>query len=74
MFFVSYVIFEIPSNMVIVRVRPSLYLCGLAFAWGLVAALMAVTNNANQLAGVRVVLGFVESGFAPGITFYLSSW
>ncbi|KAJ5698769.1 hypothetical protein N7462_000774 [Penicillium macrosclerotiorum] len=74
LFFVSYVIFEVPSNMIIARVRPSLYLCGLALLWGLIAALMAVTKNWQQLAGVRFVLGFVESGFAPGIAFYLSSW
>ncbi|KAF3396966.1 putative metabolite transport protein NicT [Talaromyces pinophilus] len=46
----------------------------LAVAWGIVAAMMALTNNWKQLAGVRFVLGFVESGFAPGIAFYLSSW
>lgn len=74
LFFVSYIIFEVPSNMLIARVRPSLYLCGLAVVWGIVAATMALTNNWKQLAGVRFVLGFVESGFAPGIAFYLSSW
>lgn len=74
LFFVSYIIFEVPSNMLIARVRPSLYLCGLAVLWGVIAAMMALTNNWKQLAGVRFVLGFVESGFAPGIAFYLSSW
>ncbi|KAK9357753.1 major facilitator superfamily domain-containing protein [Lipomyces starkeyi] len=73
-FFISYVLFEIPSNMVLARVRPSLYLCGLAICWGAVAASMGATKNWQQLAGVRFVLGFVESGFAPGIAFYLSSW
>jgi MFS family permease len=74
LFFVSYIVFEVPSNMIIARVRPSLYLCGLAILWGVIAALMAVTQNWKQLAGVRLVLGFIESGFAPGIAFYLSSW
>lgn len=60
--------------MLIARVRPSLYLCSLAVIWGIVAALMAATHNWTQLAGVRFVLGVVESGFAPGIAFYLSSW
>lgn len=60
--------------MLSARVRPSLYLRGLAVAWGIVAAMMALTSNWKQLAGVRFVLGFVESGFAPGIAFYLSSW
>ena len=52
-FFISYVIFEIPSNMIIARVRPSLYLSGLAVIWGGIAACMAATNNWGQLAGVR---------------------
>ena len=73
-FFVSYVIFEIPSNLILTRVRPSLYLSGLAVAWGGIAACMAATNNWRQLAGVRFALGVIEAGFAPGIAFYLSSW
>ena len=35
---------------------------------------MAATNNWKQLAAVRFCLGIVEAGFAPGVTFYLSSW
>ena len=73
-FFVSYVLFEVPSNLLITRARPSLYLSGIAVLWGIVAACMAATQNWQQLAGVRLVLGFIESGFAPGVAFYLSSW
>jgi MFS family permease len=73
-FFVSYVLFEVPSNLLIARARPSLYLSGIAVLWGIIAACMAATQNWQQLAGVRLVLGFVESGFAPGVAFYLSSW
>lgn len=73
-FFVSYVLFEIPSNMLLTRVRPSLYLSGIAVIWGGIAACMAATRNYHQLAGVRFALGVVESGFAPGVAFYLSSW
>ena len=71
---VSYVLFEVPSNLVLARVRPSLYLSGLCILWGGVAACMAATNNWKQLAAVRFCLGVVEAGFAPGVTFYLSSW
>jgi MFS family permease len=73
-FFVSYVVFEIPSNMLIARARPSLYLSGIAIIWGIVAASMAATKDWKQLTAIRFVLGFVESGFAPGVAFYLSSW
>lgn len=67
-------IFEIPSNLILTRVRPSLYLSGLCILWGGVAACMAATSNYKQLAGVRFCLGVVEAGFAPGVAFYLSSW
>ena len=73
-FFISYVIFEVPSNLIIARVRPSLYLSGLAVAWGAIAACMAATHSWQQIAGTRFALGVIESGFAPGIAFYLSSW
>lgn len=73
-FFISYVLFEIPSNMLLARVRPSLYLSGIAVIWGGIAACMAATQNYKQLAGVRFALGVIESGFAPGVAFYLSSW
>ncbi|OCF43599.1 hypothetical protein I317_02490 [Kwoniella heveanensis CBS 569] len=73
-FFISYVVFEIPSNLLIARVRPSLYLSGLCVIWGGVAALMGATHNWQQLAGVRFALGVLEAGFAPGVAFYLSSW
>lgn len=73
-FFISYVIFEIPSNLLIARVRPSLYLSALCVLWGAVSACMAATNNWQQLAAVRFCLGVAEAGFAPGVAFYLSSW
>ncbi|WWC72620.1 uncharacterized protein I206_106582 [Kwoniella pini CBS 10737] len=73
-FFVSYVIFEVPSNLAIGRLRPSLYLSGLCMLWGGVAACMGAANNYQQLAGVRFALGVIEAGFAPGVAFYLSSW
>lgn len=63
-----------PSNYILTRVRPSLYLSGLCVLWGGVAACMAAASNWQQLAGVRFALGVVEAGFSPGVTFYLSSW
>ncbi|KAL1412688.1 hypothetical protein Q8F55_000435 [Vanrija albida] len=73
-FFISYLVFEVPSNLLIARCRPSLYLSGLCIVWGGVSACMAATTNWKQLAGVRFALGVAEAGFAPGVAFYLSSW
>ncbi|KAF9893319.1 hypothetical protein FE257_011751 [Aspergillus nanangensis] len=74
LFFVSYLIFEVPANMILTRVRPSVFLPGLGLIWGTFAALMGATQNWTQLAGMRFLLGFAEAGFAPGCAFFLSSW
>jgi MFS family permease len=73
-FFVSYMVFEIPSNMILNRVRPSIYLPGLAILWGTIATCMGAVQNTQQLTVLRFLLGIAEAGFAPGCTFYLSSW
>ena len=73
-FFVSYVFFEIPSNMILTRTRPSLYLPGIMFLWGGVTIGMAFTPSYEALVGLRFLMGVLEAGFAPGILMLLSSW
>ncbi|GKT61954.1 nicotinamide mononucleotide permease [Colletotrichum tofieldiae] len=73
-FFVGYVVFEVPSNMVLARTRPSVYLPGIMSLWGAVTIGMAFTPNYKALIGFRVVMGVLESGFAPGVLLLLSSW
>ncbi|KAK1978919.1 nicotinamide mononucleotide permease [Colletotrichum cereale] len=73
-FFVGYVAFEVPSNMILARTRPSVYLPGLMTLWGAVTVGMAFTPNYKALIGFRIVMGVLESGFAPGVLLLLSSW
>lgn len=73
-FFIAYLLMEVPSNMILNRVRPSRYLPALAVLWGIVATCMGAVSNWRQLIGLRVLLGLFEAGFAPGCAFYLSSW
>lgn len=73
-FFVGYVVFEVPSNMILTRTRPSRYLTGIMFAWGGVTIGMAFVKNYETLIGLRILMGLLESGFAPGILLLLSSW
>ncbi|KAJ9094626.1 hypothetical protein QFC19_007839 [Naganishia cerealis] len=70
----SYVIGEVPSNMILVRVKPAIYLPALMFTWGGISMCLAACNSYQTLAVVRFFLGVVEAGFAPGILFLLSSW
>ena len=73
-FFVSYVLFEVPANMILHRIRPSLFLSLICFVWGGIAACMAACRTWSQIAAVRFCLGVVEAAFAPGVAYYLSCW
>ncbi|KAF5026964.1 hypothetical protein F66182_994 [Fusarium sp. NRRL 66182] len=73
-FFVGYVVFEVPSNMILARTRPSRYLPAIMFAWGGVTTGMAFTPSYEALIGLRILMGILESGFAPGVLLLLSSW
>ena len=73
-FFISYVIFEIPSNLILSRTRPSIYIPTIMALWGAVTCCMALVRSAGALMAVRFVLGILEAGFAPGIMLILSSW
>lgn len=59
-FFISYLVCEVPANMILTRVRPSLFLPGLGILWGCFAMLMAATQNYSQVAGMRFLLGVAE--------------
>ncbi|KAJ6590694.1 major facilitator superfamily domain-containing protein [Mycena vulgaris] len=60
--------FFVPSNMILTRVRPSIYLSTICVMWGGGSCIW------QQLSAVRFCLGVIEAGFAPGVAFYLSSW
>ncbi|GAA5998415.1 hypothetical protein JCM5350_005942, partial [Sporobolomyces pararoseus] len=73
-FFVGYVITEAPSNVLIKRLRPSIYIPCLMFAWSIVMTLMGIVHNFEGLAAARFFLGLAESGLFPGICLYLTCW
>ncbi|OJJ42259.1 hypothetical protein ASPZODRAFT_77400 [Penicilliopsis zonata CBS 506.65] len=72
--YVGYLLMQIPSNLMLSRMRPSLYLPGAMIIWGCVSASTAATHNFAQLMGVRLVLGFFEAPFFAGAVFLCSSW
>jgi MFS family permease len=74
LFFFAYCLCEIPSNVVMFRVGPRLWLARIMITWGLVSALMAMVVGPRSFYGARLLLGMSEAGFFPGITFFLSSW
>ena len=69
MFFVPYIILEVPSNMLIHKCRPSWYLGGMMFCWGLVNMGMGFVNTYEGLVVLRFVLGIFEAGVLPGMIY-----
>ncbi|KAG2220874.1 hypothetical protein INT45_004042 [Circinella minor] len=74
MFFIGYVILQIPANMVITKVRPSIMLPCVVTLWGAVVCFMALVKTHSALFGLRFVLGIAEAPFYPGMVFVLGNW
>ncbi|KAF9524342.1 major facilitator superfamily domain-containing protein [Crepidotus variabilis] len=73
-FFPWYVAAEIPSNIMMKRTSPSLWLCIIMLVWGVCMTLMGVVHNYGGLLAVRMALGLAEGGLFPGVTWYITSW
>ncbi|KAL5342722.1 major facilitator superfamily domain-containing protein [Aspergillus crustosus] len=73
-FYISYIVFEIPSNIACKWLGPGWFLPGLTVAFGLCSVFTAFVQTMESAAGVRFVLGIFEAGMMPGISYYLSRW
>jgi len=74
LFYITYIIFEVPSNLILARVGARRWIARIMVTWGLVACGMAFIQTPGQLYGMRLLLGMAEAGFTPGIIYYLSRW
>jgi len=73
-FFVGYMVFEVPSNLLLERIGVRKTMLRIMFAWGIVAAAMAFVQTPLQFYVARVLLGVFEAGFLPGVILYLTYW
>ena len=73
-FFISYVLFEVPSNQFLVRTGARIWLFRIMISWGIITVLIAFVQTPVQLAILRFLLGAAEAGFTPGIMLYLTFW
>src|SRR5260221_2561791 len=73
-FFLSYVLFEIPSNVILARVGARLWIARIMISWGLVSSATMFVRSASGFYTLRFLLGLAEAGFFPGIIFYLTRW
>jgi MFS family permease len=74
LFFIGYLIFELPSNLLLERVGARLWFARIMVSWGLVTLALAFTRNAAMFYTLRFALGALEAGFFPGVLFVLTLW
>ncbi|KXS09480.1 MFS general substrate transporter [Gonapodya prolifera JEL478] len=73
-FFFGYVIFEVPSNILLKVYSPSRWLSRIMVTWGICAMCMAAVQNFPGLLTARLFLGIMESGSFPGFIYYYTFW
>jgi ACS family tartrate transporter-like MFS transporter len=73
-FFAGYVLFQLPSNLIMERVGARRWIAVLMVAWGLISSCMIFVKVPWHLYVLRFLLGSAEGGFFPGIVFYLKGW
>ncbi len=74
LFFLTYTLFEIPSNLMMRKVGARIWLSRILISWGLVSMAMALAWNESSFYVLRLLLGIAEAGWYPGVIYYLSLW
>ena len=74
LFVLGYVLFELPSNLLLYRVGARRWIARIMISWGLATAAMVFVTTEWQFYALRFVVGAMEAGFAPGVLYYLTLW
>src|SRR5271170_7086065 len=74
LFFISYALFEIPANLILLRLGPRRWIAIIMVAWGIVSSAMALIHTPAGFYLLRFLLGVAEAGFFPGIILCLTRW
>ncbi|CAG8076158.1 unnamed protein product [Penicillium salamii] len=71
---VAYAAMQIPSTLIVQRIRPSMWLAGMEVGWAIFTFAQAGMNNVGELYAFRFLVGFFESSFFPVLLYVLGSW
>ncbi|MCJ1233865.1 hypothetical protein MMC14_001823 [Varicellaria rhodocarpa] len=71
---VGYVVGQIPSNVILTRVRPSIWIPSMEVTWTVLTMLLSQCKNVNQVYALRFFVGLAESTFYPGMQYVIGSW
>lgn len=74
LFFITYLIFEVPSNFGLARFGARIWMCRIMVVWGLVSACMMFVQGNTLFYVIRLLLGAAEAGFFPGVILFLTYW
>ncbi|KAL1929183.1 hypothetical protein VTP01DRAFT_2242 [Rhizomucor pusillus] len=74
LFYVAYIAFEVPSNLVMANVNPAYWIARIMITWSIVTGCMAAISQPWHFYLLRFLLGVFEAGFWPGITYYTTLW
>ena len=73
-FFLTYSLFEVPSNLLLERMGARRWIARIMLTWGILSGATAFIQGETSFYAVRMLLGIAEAGFFPGIIFYLTLW
>jgi MFS transporter, ACS family, tartrate transporter len=73
-FFLTYFLFEVPSNLLLERVGARKWIARIMFTWGVLSGGMAFVVGERSFYLMRLLLGVAEAGFFPGVIFFLTLW
>ncbi len=73
-FFISYFLFEVPSNFALQRFGARVWIARIMVTWGLICVAMAFVSGPKSFVALRFLLGVAEAGFFPGMVLYLTFW
>lgn len=73
-FFIGYLLFEVPSNLILDRVGARLWIARIMVTWGLVSVATMFIRTPASFYILRFLLGVAEAGFFPGVIYYLGLW
>ncbi|KAG2226071.1 hypothetical protein INT45_011688, partial [Circinella minor] len=73
-FFIGYIIFQVPANLMLKWMGPRLWISVIMVIWGTIMCSMSACTSGSGLLAARFFLGIAESGLYPGILYYLSVW
>jgi ACS family 4-hydroxyphenylacetate permease-like MFS transporter len=74
LFYTTYMLFELPSNLLLVRFDARRWIARIMITWGVASAATMLVVGPNSLYLVRALVGLAEAGFVPGMLLYLSLW